>query len=222
MKRLADESGLAGIVLVIVIAWALVAVLQLTRTLVAAQNIEDSVDIITSEVGEIKNETGLVQVLEETTSLTSQILEAAAPLTGQLDQVVSSAGSIDASVTDILSTAGSINSTAKSIGATVDSINGRAGAILGVVREINCGFGVENPTLAKMVELCGTKGVRGINLRLDVIIADVRGIKSDTGNILAQVREIHKHANSIDCSPALLVGGTGEACGKHQGDFGGG
>lgn len=225
MRRLTDETGLAGTVLVIVIAWALVAVLMLTRTLVAAQTIEDHVDVILSEVGPggVVDDTALVAVLQDTERIAADIDTAAAPLSGQLDQIISTAGSIDGSVTNILNTAQSINSTAKSIGGIVNSINGNLSSILGVVREINCGNDIANPNLGQIVEACGQKGVHGINLRVDVIIGLVRGINSDTSAVLNQVVQIHDHANAIDCSvpTSVLLGpltGGGAACGAHPGD----
>ena len=54
--RLGDERGLAGKILVGVIAWALGAVLLLTNTLVAAQQINTRVDRITHTVGPIDHD----------------------------------------------------------------------------------------------------------------------------------------------------------------------
>lgn len=227
MRRLADETGLAGTVLIIVIAWALVAVLMLTRTLVAAQSIEGRVDVIFTEVASpetgLVNETALVAVLQDTEQIAASIDTAAAPLSSQVGQVVEAATSIDSSAAQILNVAGSINSTAKSIGSTVNSINSNLSAILGEVRgTIHCGFDIENPTLQAVIDRCGEGSVTlGTNLRVDVLLDLIRGIKSDTGNILAEVLEIHGHANSIDCNPATLLAATGDACGAHDDEFGG-
>lgn len=187
------EDGLAGVSLVIIIGWALAAVLMLTGTLVAAQRIDGSVATITGEVSEIDKDLDAVALTQETNRIAADILTAAEPLSEQLDQVHAAALSIDQSAAAILSTAGEINTTVLQIGDTAGSINstvatiqGNVNAILATARSIN-------------------DGVAAINGRADVIIAAVQGIKSDTGNVLAQVREIDGHANSIDCSPALVA-----------------
>lgn len=204
MRRLhTDEAGLAGTVLVIVIAWALAAVLMLTGTLIAARQIDDRVASITGSVSEIDDDLDLVELAGQVSDKAAAIDQAAAPLSGQLDQVIGAAGNIDTSARSILDTAGqinqtagSINSTAGQIGSTVDSIHGHAGGILDTARSIEA-------------------GVAAINGRADTIIGLVRGIKADTGDILVAVVEgVHPHANSIDCSPAV----TGSRCGAHAGD----
>lgn len=210
-----DESGLAGTILVIVIAWALAAVLMLTGTLIAARQIDDRVAFITGEVGEIKTDTQLVELTNDTVSATDEILVSAEPLSGQLEEVNTSANSIDGSVDEILATADSINGTvldingrvtelepivlqindrAASIGSSVDSINGSAGGIQANVNSIRAGLN----------EGAAPKAVQVVGL--------VRGIKGDTGTIRQLVSSgqpgnlgIRGHANSIDCSPALTA-----------------
>ena len=60
------ERGQAGIALIIVIAWALSAVLILTRTLVAAQEINNKVTDITSKLAGAKGDTSYVSQLNKT------------------------------------------------------------------------------------------------------------------------------------------------------------
>ena len=87
---------------------------------------------------------------------------------------------------------------AGSINGTVKGIRGNLGALQPVVRSIN-------------------DGVADINGRADRAIRDVRNIKTDLANVLAQVggggtgghtnaggKTISGHANSIDCSLAIL------------------
>lgn len=204
-----NEKGLAGTVLIITIAWALSAVLMLTGTLVAAQQIDDQVEVILGEVSPIDKDLDSVRLAEETNRIASEILDAAEPLSGQLDQVIASVGTIDKSVEDILGTARTINgtvkdinSTATGIGSTVDSIGGNVSSILSVVRSIEA-------------------GVTAINGRADVVVGLVRGIRKDVRNVLVQVgpghgnpgnASIHGHANSIDCSPAVVV--LSQHCGQ--------
>ena len=81
------EAGLAGIALVIVIAWALAAVMMLTGTLIAAQQIDDRVATILGEVSPIDDDLDSVKLAQETDRIAKDILTAAEPLSGQLDQV---------------------------------------------------------------------------------------------------------------------------------------
>lgn len=230
MRLHREESGLAGTVLVIVIAWALAAVLMLTGTLIAARQIDNRVAFITGELGEIKADTRLVELTNDTVDTSGQILTAAQPLSEQLDGTVVAANSIDGTVDEILVTADDINGTvksingtvselepivfqinerARSIGASVDSINASAGGIQSNVNSIQTGLND------------GVSRERVDNAALPL----VRGIKADTGAILAEVRTgnppsnagIRGHANSIDCSP--LVRPLSSHC---QGATGGG
>jgi hypothetical protein len=261
-SRLGEESGIAGLVLVIVIAWALAAVLMLTGTLINAREIDDQVKIINSQVTPIDRDLNNVRLLERTTRLSERIRRAAQPLTGQLDQVIVSARAIDRSVRSILATAGDINDTAntiqgtvldindtaRAINATVTSIRGRVGAIHGNVLTIGARVrGINDNvvsinrlvrsiqssarsilTTARQIDNGGpTGGVAAINRRADAGIGEVRGIRIDLANVLAQVglgtasghgpsgnATIHGHANSIDCSRVINLFGPTAYCGR--------
>ena len=190
------EAGVVGANLAIVIAFALFAVIQLTRTTIAAEQIDDKVKVIVGEVEPIDQELDAVPILDEVDRSAREILTAAQPLTGQLNDVVSSAKNIDGTVSSILSNATSINGTVRGIGGTVSSLQP-------VVRSIN-------------------DGVFRINRQADEVIVLVRGIEGDTTNILNQVgvaspvghvgKTIHGHANSIDCSIPVPLGQN--ACGR--------
>lgn len=189
------EAGIVGANLAIVLAFALFAVIQLTRTTIAAEQIDDKVEIIVGEVEPIDEELNAVPILDEVDQSARQILTAAQPLTGQLNEVVGSAASIDNTVSSILSNATSINGTVRGIGGTVSSLQP-------VVRSIN-------------------DGVATINRQADQVIALVRAVEGDTTNILSQVgvaspgghvgKTIHGHANAIDC--AIPLPGA-NACGS--------
>ncbi len=182
---------MVGANLAITLAFALFAVIQLTRTTIAAEQIDDRVEVITADVGDIDDELVNVPKLDETSRIAKQILAAAQPLSGRADEIVVAARSIDATVSNILGNATSIN-------ATVGGIRGNLAALQPVVRSIN-------------------DGVAAINGRVDRVIGLVAGIKVDLDNVLAQVgtggaaghtgaggRTISGHANSIDCSTAVL------------------
>jgi hypothetical protein len=189
--RMRGQAGVVGANLAITLAFALFAVIQLTRTTLAAEQIDDRVDTIVSDVGSIDEDLVNVPKLDETNRIAKQIRAAAAPLSAQANEILVTARSIDGTVSAILGNAGSINGTVK-------GIRGNLGALQPVVRSIN-------------------DGVADINDRADRVIRDVRNIKIDLANVLTQVggggtgghtnaggKTISGHANSIDCSIAIL------------------
>lgn len=194
-----EEQGMAGTVLVVVIAWALAAVLMLTGTLVAARQIDETVADIRGSVTEIDDDLEAIALAEETTDISGRILTAAQPLEGQLDAVIAAADDIDGSASSILSTAGEID-------ASVNSITGSADEINATVESIRSRLSSTNDHVSSI-----SQGVTDINHRADVIIGHVRSIQSDTSAVLHEVREreptddgIRGHAHSIDCR----VGGS--------------
>jgi hypothetical protein len=181
MRR--NESGVVAVNLVLVIAFALYAVIQLSRTTLAVKQIKNRVATITTEVGPGSN----VSRLDETAILNSvadradQILAAARPLSGQANDVLLAAQSIDNTVSSIQSTAGSINGVVK-------DINGRLSALAPVVNQIRGSPGtVDNPGP-------GT-GTTGINIRVDNALRNINGIGAD-------LRTVHDRVVQIDASAA--------------------
>jgi hypothetical protein len=193
------QAGVVGANLAITLAFALFAVIQLTRTTLAAEQIDDRVDTIVSDVGSIDEDLVNVPKLDETSRIAKEILAAAKPLSAQAGDILATAKSIDGTVSGILGNAGSING-------TVHGIRGNLSTLAPVVRSIN-------------------DGVATINGQADKVIGLVRGIKIDLGNVLSAVgtggagghtnaggKTISGHANSIDCSTAValpLVGSQG-------------
>ena len=218
-----DERGLAGGILVGVIAWALAAVVMLTSTLVTANQIDDTVAYIRTQVSPIDKDLDSVKLAEKTNELAGRILTAAEPLSGQLGTVLDNTNSIDATAKSIDTTAGQINQVVHSINATAGEINGSAHsindkvkAINGSVRSIQASVNEINPT-AKRIEgnfagtLAATRsiigdhqaaapgtGLSGAARRVDVLNGLIQALKGDLGNILARVGTIDKSAKSID------------------------
>jgi hypothetical protein len=185
-----SDRGQAGIALIIVIAWGLVSVLMLTRTLVAAESIDRHVDVITSEVGEIKGETSLVAELVRTEQTASDILTAANPITGQLETIDGTAKNINSTFTVILPTA-------QEIGGLVTVINGQ-------VQEILTTASIIEDTLSVITD-------QAISIN-----SLVKQIKADTGAILADTAPIRYHTCRIDnvlIDPAGVVN-PGAGCGS--------
>ena len=205
--RKRGESGVVGVNLVLTIAFALYAVIMLSRTTLAAKQIDDRVRVIVTEVGPGSN----VSRLDETQKLNTigktaeDILTAAKPLSGQAQQIIDTAKSIDNTVSAIQANANEIN-------ATVHSINATAGALLPVVQNIH-GDERLDPR---------TGGVAAINKRADLALQDnaVPGISNDLGKVRLDVGltgtgtgshtpnvNIHSHVNSINCALTSPSGG---------------
>ncbi len=183
-----------GANLAIVIAFALFAVIQLTRTLLAANQIDDRVKVIVGEVSPIDTDLDEVAKLDETARMAEEILAAAQPLTGQAGQIVDITASIDRTGSSILETAGAINGNASNILGNVGPINATAKAI-------NSDLSTARPVVAQI-----ERGVAAINGRADVIISRTTPIEGDTSNIDRLVDSIEISAEEI-CNSPIIVGG---------------
>ncbi|MGH9154851.1 MAG: hypothetical protein ACRD1K_03125 [Acidimicrobiales bacterium] len=204
-----DQRGIVGFNLAVTIAFALFAVIELSRVTLAAKQIDDRVKVITAEVGPGSNVSRLdeTQKLNDIGRKAEEILAAAKPLSPQAGVIVDTVRSIDGTVSNILRNASEINT-------TVRSINGTATALLPVVRNIN-GDGTISAT---------TGGVDAINKRADLALRPDRvpGIRDDLNRVSVIVGaggvpghtgqfagSIHSHVNSINCAPVLGAAGCG-------------
>ncbi len=75
---------MSPVVLVILIAWALLSVMFLTGTLLAARSIDRSVAVIKPEVDEIGTDAGFIAQAKTIQDTSTKIRAAAAPLSGHL------------------------------------------------------------------------------------------------------------------------------------------
>ena len=184
------DRGQAGIALIIVIAWALSAVLILTRTLVAAQEINNKVTDITAHLAGSKQDTSYVSQLNKTEVTANSILTDAQPLTGQLEIVKNTAAHIQQQVDGITAPVLSINQ-------TVHVIHDQVGQILATAQSIN-------GTLTTIR-----------NTQSSVILTDVLNIKADTSGIIVNVHTIDAHLCHANYGVALGILSSG-----HGGDPG--
>src|SRR3978361_1695539 len=122
MRRLTSQA-LPGIMLVIVVLWALLAVIFLTGILASANRIENRVGIINSEVGPISNKLTTVPILTKVEDTANQIREVAANLSPTIGRIADNASSIDASLKQVGESVGPINKSARQINASVLEIN---------------------------------------------------------------------------------------------------
>lgn len=191
-----------GIFLIIIVFWALAAVMMLTGTLINAREIDDDVKVINNQVLPIDRELDNVKLAGETAKISARILTAAKPLSGQLTQVNEAAKSINGRARDILDTAGSINRTAKTINSTARSINATVASINGTVVSIN----------SQVVSIGGTVG--SIGRSVASIHGTVRSINRNVTTIRSTVRSIFQKVgpvnagggNSINASVARIEG----------------
>lgn len=193
-----DQRGIVGLNLVLVMAFALYAVIMLSRTTLAAKGIDHNVRVIVEEVGPGSN----VSRLEETQKLDSigataeRILTAARPLSGQTQEILDTVRSVDSTASSINGNANEINSSVKSIGATTSQL-------LPVAEAIN----------GQGSSATDSSGVAGIDLRADAVLAEVAGIRTDLASVAGTVSgtdtapTIDAHVNSINCALASPSGG---------------
>jgi len=199
ITRSREEHGVVAANLAITIAFALFAVIMLTRTLLAANSIDDRVKVIVGEVGPIDRDLNMVAKLDDTAAMAEQILAAAQPLTGQAGEIVDITASIDATGSDILDTATSINGVAGSINSNVNGILGSVLPINQNGREINSKLSALNPVVDSIEQ-----GVADINGRADVIIVETIEIDNDLTNVDNLVNSIEESASGI-CNATLLI-----------------
>ncbi len=191
-----DESGIVGFNLAVVIAFALYAVIQLSRVVLAGSQIDDRVKVIITEVGPGSNVSRLdeTQKLNETGRMAEEILVAAQNLSARAGTIIETAQSIDGTVDRINTNAGEINQTVRGIDATTK-------ALQPVVRNING----DNTFSAQ------TGGVAAINMRAQTAIPIVGGIQTDLSraNVLGILASVDRHAVANCNSPALNLASLG-------------
>jgi hypothetical protein len=198
VNRPRDQKGIVGFNLAMTIAFALFAVIELSRVVLAATQIDDRVKVIITEVGPGSNVSRLdeTQKLNETGRTAEDILAAAQPLSGQAQAIIDTAKSID-------STVSLINTNASEINGSVKSINSTVSALLPVVRNIN-GDNTFSAT---------TGGVAAIDMRAQAALPVVGGIQSDLSkaNILGTLVSVDRHAVAI-CNGTAVGGVGGASC----------
>lgn len=217
MRERSATLGLApalpGIVLVVVIVWALAAVMMLTGTITNAREIDKTLPLITSQTSPIDKDLDSIALAGRTVRLTERIDRAAKPLTGQADQILREARSINRRVVPILGNALSINQTARAINANVRSIHSRVSAISASVISINNAVDTIHSrvlTINRTVrQIEGT--VFAINGRVRSIFSIVGGvgatnssIKGSVTRILRTFRALEPETRSIDSGVAAI------------------
>jgi methyl-accepting chemotaxis protein len=185
---LSGARGMSPVVLVILIAWALLSVMFLTGTLLAARSIDRSVAVIKPEVDEIGTDAGFIDQARTIRDTSTKIRAAAKPLSPLLASTLNVAEKgIDPKLKSILGKVGRINSVADEINGTVLEIGTTVDQIFGSASSINTS-----------VLSIGSSG--------NSILRDVRTINRNAKSILSSGGSILNRVNSIDKAVATIVG----------------
>lgn len=196
-----------GVNLVIYFLFALVAVLLLTRTAIAANAINDDVAAVIEPVtGSINESTKGLAVLDTTVEVTDKIAAGAEPLSGHLSGVVEATGRIDDNLdstnTHVTSIDDSVEEIKKSTGQikpAIDDLNDTVGDIHSTVRSIDKDFvGVSKGTTSIVHNLNGARA------SLAAVLDGAGPLHDAVLSILATALKINGHADSIQGSPVLL------------------
>ncbi len=218
MRERSVTLGLApllpGLVLVLIIVWALAAVLMLTGTLINAREIEDTIPLINNQVSPIDKDLDNVKLAAETNRIAVRIDKTAKPLSAQAGRIITEARSIDTSVEKILGSAVAINQTAKSINGSVRSINQKVSTINGSVVSINDTVdSIQGNvlTINRTVDSIGGN-VTSINARVRSVFnrvgpvgaTDATSIKASVQRILGTFTALDPETKSIDSGVAAI------------------
>ncbi len=188
---------LAGVCFAIVIAWALVSVLELTGTLTSAVTIKHRVKVINNNLNPIHANLGFIKYAGMVAKETVEINAAAQPLTHQAATILATARSIDAKVGPILHNATAINGVVHQINAnalainnnvlaihaSVASIGAHVSSIAGSVASINGSVNSIHSRVATVRAAVGPIGTSGSS-----ITPDLTRVNSDFAGILSTVR----------------------------------
>lgn len=209
---LSGARGMSPLVLVILIAWALLSVIFLTGTLLAARSIDRSVSGVTNRtlpsgepekniydtVQDIGTEAKFIREAKKTVAISTAIRKAADPLSGHLartlvvarDGILPRLNRINGKVVGIIDVAGQINSNVVSIHGTVSQIEG---SVL---------------TIGDSVGSIGSS-VRGIDSKTKQINSSARSILGSLSSILSLVQKIDGSVNTI-VGQARTIGGVAD------------
>jgi ABC-type transporter Mla subunit MlaD len=170
--------------LVIVVLWALTAVIFLTGILAAANRIESRVGVINNALTPINSKLNTVPVLTQVSNTANQIRDAASNLSPTIGRITDNAASIDQSLKNVGAVVGPINK-------TVHSIDGELAGTLDNVYDIR----------SRVVT--ATNQADDINRSAKTIDGDATFISNIVGSSHF-TGTINGNAHGIETSPLLL------------------
>lgn len=205
---LSGARGMSPVVLVVLIAWALLSVIFLTGTLLAARSIDRSVSGVTGRtdasgkpeknikttVTEIGRESKFIDEARKTVQISTAIRKAADPLSGRLARTLAVADKgIDPKLKSILGKVGDINTTAGLINTNVKGIGGTVNDIFSSVTSINASVHSINNHVHSVAGAASS-----IRTATSEINGSARSILGNLGGILARVNHIDRSAAGIN------------------------
>lgn len=202
----ADTPRAVRVNLAIVLAFALVAVLMLTRTLVSAVRIDDDVDAaINPQLTAIGTDTLHLPVLDETTELVRAIDVAAEPLHPSLANSAKLNGDVAATLHDIRDNTVSIGDSVAGIDGSVTRIRAALTDLDPVVAAIRAQTGDITRDLASVEGITGglTGSVDAIEHLLGDTADDVARIGERVDRVRTTLRGIDGHVANVDDSALL-------------------
>jgi hypothetical protein len=190
-RRSGDERGLAGIILVVVLVWVVLAVALLGQTLWDTHTVHHDVALIDRRLAGINGDTDAVGLAARTGDAARKTLAAVRPLSGQLDQLL--ATPIPAKAAAIAAKAGDIATTVASIGRSVHDIHDTAAG----------------PD--------GNGGPGSIEATATSIAARAADIERTAAGIGAHVGSIHDRAAAIESGVAAILDAARGIRGSYDG-----
>lgn len=199
-----DQKGLAGVLFIFVSIWAFSALGMLLGIYYTARNVESNVEFITRDIGEIKGETTLANLLVETNRLADEIKGKVAPLSPILDQVIPLAANIDKNV------AQGITPGALGIGKTLEGVSTSVNSIASGASSIDQTLSTVGTQAAEIRDLVNNIGrnVSEATSRagaIEGLIDTATGQATTIADLLDTIYNAHVHPSKI------LVGGPGNA-----------
>lgn len=217
-ERVSPHRGrVVAINLILVLAFVVVAIIELTRIYVAARHIASSIDTANTHLVPVQVNTAQTQRLDTTIALTQQIDKATAslePKTRTIEQNVAhiqaGAASVQNTVADINSKIDDITDTARTISATAT-----ATALATTVADISQHRGLDpgqRPRHPHQLRhpvpghhddrlRAAPSGVQTITLNVDAIITRALDIQADLNNIVITVPEIDRRRVNLPQHP---------------------
>ncbi len=216
---LSGARGMSPVVLVILIAWALLSVIFLTGTLLAARSIDRSVSGVTNRtddsgkpeknigqtVEEIGAEAKFIDEARKTVQISTAIRKAADPLSGRMATTLEVADKgIKPKLGSILKKVGVINGVATEINGTVKTIGGTVDQILAAVLEIN---GSATSINSKVRNI--GRNVRTIDTSASQINGSARSILGRLSSVLSAAQRIDTKVETINGQAKGVLATTG-------------
>lgn len=212
-------GGFPRLHLALVLAFVVVAVIELTRTVVSAGDIADTAAAVDSGLRPVERNTEQIQLLDRTSALTGDIMDQTTPVqaqTAELDRTVSgirdgarsvqqSSVAIQDEVRGITARSDGIATTVQEPAGSVNSIERNAASIRGSAVGSNQRFAALLPVTRMIARGPAPFGVNTINTNTGAVIALLNQLEPDLNNVLFSVDEVDEHAVSI-CRSNLVQG----------------